>query len=1051
MCIEGQLSSLIIRDQDIFIRVKPDLRYKLNVMSFFILTEVDKNKESVNCLAQLIKEAGYDCQTSLEKKEMKDHLESNFIILFLNKQSLRDTKLVNKFQFVLSRKLKHCVVLESDVDKGAVLTTGDLAILNIDAILKDPKSQPKARKALNGVSVLPFRTNKPFANFALKRILNCFDLKKLPETELLINKEILSNIEVKPSVDEVYQKLNAVPPKTVINFLGFTSNENEENFCQKFFSDLKGKLPIASHKFDISYKNSQNSKICLEEISRQLNEEIPEFIKGFGLPTYNTETLFSQLLIKPCNRIQRRKNLVFIIFRNLHNCVTNEANTMLHLLQTTKLPKWIRIIITSSNKYTKKWSFVGPIVNTIYENKTKDTKDKRWKEFINTIEPSIDPKKLLHLCNAISQPIPIKILSKVYGNDILNNIKTYGKSSILQVLGTDYVKINNWNEPNVDLTETHKTWVTYMTKIFETGGDKVNTSFCLSEFILQCVGAKDFKTLFTYLMKPNWLLDRTKEGVLSLYSNLKLARNILSKEDSKSELFVWIDTLVHFYQQTKEVLYRDYRELPSQLLGYLQPSLKKNHLVNTVKDIQFEGMKSFLPLMSSLSSLNGTKSSVNFDTFTTENKFHRVTVTKVIESFVCAGTDEGECLIYGLDGIDIEPIKSIKLHTREITSISNSGFNVLTTSEEGVAYLFNIINGLVIHTFDNFTSGLVGGGIVGETFVLCSTKKISFFDSEYKEVSSINVSRASCFTTIGLNDIVAAVSDSKGNVQLVQLTNNKLTLVQLQEKPHLRGVLSLTVSDDKKSLVSTCFGRTISVWNIVEMSLTCSFKTEKTYTKVLLLNDTIVCATKDSPTVQIFTTNGKNINENTIETGIESICKLSAESCLAFCTDYTMQLISLSKSETTLEQHKDWIKCIAVSTSSAEVATGDISGRVVVWNSNTGEKLRSFSCENYVGHLFVFSIDGKFLLSRVGAWDSETGIRVPYMDIKKPNRHPLKKDFQHTLLKGYMNLVEMDDSICFSANSSDSVLKATLEKNEHRKENIAVCCAGKSVHFLQIT
>ena len=128
------------------------------------------------------------------------------------------------------------------------------------------------------------------------------------------------------------------------------------------------------------------------------------------------------------------------------------------------------------------------------------------------------------------------------------------------------------------------------------------------------------------------------------------------------------------------------------------------------------------------------------------------------------------------------------------------------------------------------------------------------------------------------------------------------------------------------------------------------------------------------------------------------------------------------------------VKCVVVSSYSFEV----------------------FSCSIDGGHLFVFPVDGKSLLSKVGAWNAETGLREKYIDIKKDNRHPLKSEFLHKKVDGYINTVELqketgkDGVISFTADSADQMLRVLLPTSEFRKEKIAICCSGTSVHFLKV-
>ena len=109
---------------------------------------------------------------------------------------------------------------------------------------------------------------------------------------------------------------------------------------------------------------------------------------------------------------------------------------------------------------------------------------------------------------------------------------------------------------------------------------------------------------------------------------------------------------------------------------------------------------------------------------------------------------------------------------------------------------------------------------------------------------------------------------------------------------------------------------------------------------------------------------------------------------------------------------------------------------------------------------------GQYLLSRVGAWDSTTGLRVPYLDIPKAVRNPLVANLGLTPLDGYLNVVELplldhlitvppkqDYSVAgvgFSCRSAEKVSRAFLAPSEHRKNPIIVCCSGTSVQFLKV-
>lgn len=156
-----------------------------------------------------------------------------------------------------------------------------------------------------------------------------------------------------------------------------------------------------------------------------------------------------------------------------------------------------------------------------------------------------------------------------------------------------------------------------------------------------------------------------------------------------------------------------------------------------------------------------------------------------------------------------------------------------------------------------------------------------------------------------------------------------------------------------------------------------------------------------------------------------------------------------------IEHHRDWIAALAVCPSTSNVATGSWDGTIKVWDSASGSLLKTFHPERYDAQPFVYSLDGRFFLSRVGAWSAENGQRVHYSNIPKENRQRVdtRLAMEGTDVKGFENIIEPAgdvNGVSFTSDSADHVSRKILPIRQEGRNTLGVMCSGNKVHFLEL-
>ncbi len=296
---------------------------------------------------------------------------------------------------------------------------------------------------------------------------------------------------------------------------------------------------------------------------------------------------------------------------------------------------------------------------------------------------------------------------------------------------------------------------------------------------------------------------------------------------------------------------------------------------------------------------------------------------------------------------DVETGRLIRTfpHDKSINAIAFSpdGARIASSSDRSWTRIWDTLTGRIIKTLkygDTVNHSAIafspdGKRIVGgaykklEMWDVSSGEVVQGFDNEVESATSLAFSPDGSFIVSGYFGGELALWDAASGKQL-----------WLKKKIHKEGVQSVSFSKDGKRIVTAGYHRSGSpdkakLWNTDTGELIRAF-----------------ASNGDSAGVALFAPDGKQIAVGTTEGGLD-----------IWDADKPKLLRSL---------RHDAVYAASFSPDGSRLATGGVK-RIVVWDMETGEKIRSFKGQHYRDTPVMFSKDGKQLIAGPRSWDTATG------------------------------------------------------------------------------
>eukprot|EP00924_Labyrinthula_sp_SR-Ha-C_P014611 maker-scaffold_34-snap-gene-3.14-mRNA-1 protein AED:0.28 eAED:0.28 QI:0/0.5/0.33/1/1/1/3/37/1084 len=1081
-------------------------------MSFLVVHDNKASKKSLESLEESITSvSGFSTQfiNAEDKKQAKKPVKTKpgtCLVLFVSKNTLTINDVTKLFSKFVQRVKRYCVIYEGDKEEGALYLKNDLQAVNIQKLFYRSNMNKIAKSIMRNntfeVTPIMYRKNKIYSDFVVRKILhtlcvdahvnksfNLFDqgqnlistniLKKLSE------KEYNSSSDLEKFAVEKFNVVQVNNIETGVEFLKYSSKE------------ANGK--VALHEFNSIIQSSNLPEVCIENISSQIMRLFPKAQRNFvNVFEGKLEKAVLNGIIHPLKTINKSKlHIIFSVIKV--NSMDELKVSLKRIMQyiATRVPQLgaqLKISLLLREDQTKDLSFTQSLECNHTEFPSPSNLSETSVEGIDFSPTLCDAISLFSICSSL---VPCNVLESCLKIDtkeaIVALLQPLIDKEILVRYGTEdlcfgflsFEKKQFVLQKLAEMSiETNSQLMSKKIINMLTTSEFNENPFVLQEVLL-LQNPIGLPGALSQLNNLTFLLALGKNDPLGLIQGLYFLESRAT--DSKKYN---ISTLRSLIERVLSALLRDFRELPGQILTVkhlLNPTFTE--LVTACEAHKFPGGSTFVP-MNALKEANslGSKSEIILLSETSKTTsigmlFPEVVAVVSFKNLLILGQGNGKISFYDLTSE--EELSSIFDHNGKITSLEVvSLFDMdllISTSLDGVCCLTDLSSGSFsilkkITAQDDFSKKKVFGFSRSvcinylETLCIFSQNAVHCFklvlkdgtvDAEEGKKHLFNGREVSCAVQIPRDfmGLHLGVGFESGDISLFNIE-------ELSEKVfaefHLRSVLVLSAFrlDGTDYLLSSGFDRKLAVWSLTSGNLIDSTDVSSgALTSLQIIQDRVFGCSNLSNSIVQFGFDGnvlKDISTHVVDeeaTGI--MCFQVSESAgsmartvFTFGDNHVFKKSSIhfeepKKSNGVELVHSDWITCIANNKALREYATGGLDGRIIIYDCDTGTAKRELLCEGYAGN---------FVLSRIGAWDASTGSRVPYLNIDKSLRNPLKENFQLTDLAGQSGdvegLTEKDVGYTMDYNFGDQTLRKLVDHPDGG--SYALCTLGAKLTHLKI-
>ena len=318
---------------------------------FFIIHDPAAAQQAVQVLSELLSDEGYTVQTNAQEGYVRKQVGNcRVAILYLTSDALLNKEVASALKSAKSKGKQLMVVHETDEAAGAILKRRSRRTVDLAKMLNLDKSKVKG---LSVTRSMPFRVNMSYAKYAALNLIRSVDLDTFPTT--MRGLEVIKRQERVPqSRNWVYTRLvqwvTQGLDRTMMALVG-RSDTGKSVISATLGDALSRPFRTIPYFFNELDHRSRNLHLCIEYFATRLSQIIPDFHRvNFRFQNATLLERFTYLILEPARAVKSPRVLcVVLVLDGIDQCLGNEAESIMHMMQTVKLPSWLKVMVTGKH------------------------------------------------------------------------------------------------------------------------------------------------------------------------------------------------------------------------------------------------------------------------------------------------------------------------------------------------------------------------------------------------------------------------------------------------------------------------------------------------------------------------------------------------------------------------------------------------------------------------------------------------------------------------------------------------------------------------------